>query len=182
MPTQAEVDRSRAKIASEHGIRNAIYALRAERKLNHVGPALAIAMLEQESGGRNVWGHDPTIFIGGFDRKNNKHWSRRKGYVNEAGYKEYKRQRGPTGRGGMQGVGPMQLTWYEFQDGADRLGGAWKPSVNILYGLSRLDDLIEDHGLTAGIQRYNGSGPAAVRYAREVLAKREKWQTRFHIN
>ena len=177
------VDIARAAIARTFGIRNSIYALDAARKLPHVGPALAVAVLEQESGGKNVWGHDPTIFIGGFDRKNNRYWTTRlrRGYVNERGYREYKKQRGPTGRGGMQGVGPMQLTWWEFQDGADRAGGCWKPPVNIAYGLKRLNDLIAAHGFREGIKRYNGTGPAADRYATMVIARTLKWRKRFNI-
>ena len=37
-------------------------------------------------------------------------------------YQEYKRRRP---RDGMQGVGPAQLTWFEFQDQADALGGCY---------------------------------------------------------
>src|SRR5919206_5294985 len=65
---------------------------------------IACAMLEKESsGGHNVFGHDPTIFVGA-------------GQVTREKYRAYKKQRGPEGKGGMQGVGPMQLTWYSIQD------------------------------------------------------------------
>lgn len=184
MAQHRPVDLARAAIARSFGIRNSLAALEEARKTRHVGPALAVAMLEQESGGKNLWGHDPTIFIGGFDRRHNKFWTvpGRRGYVNESGYREYKRQRKASGNRLMQGVGPMQLTWWEFQDGADRLGGAWLPRVNIRYGLRRLDDLIDRHGLRAGIARYNGTGPAAENYARSVLERRVKWRRRFRIH
>ena len=59
--------------------------------------ALACALLEKESGkGRNVFGHDPTIFVGA-------------GEVTRAKYREYKRRRVASGNRQMQGVGPCQL-------------------------------------------------------------------------
>ena len=163
-----------AAIAAKHGIRNARIAIEEGHKVG-IGPALAVAMLEQESGGHNVWGHDPTIFVGGFDRLHNKYWTvhpRRKGYVNKAGYLEYKRQRGTTR---MQGVGPMQLTWWSTQDAADAIGGCWVPRYNIRIGFKSLSANIKAFGLRKGIERYNGSGPRAVAYSLSVLAKRAKW-------
>jgi hypothetical protein len=124
--------------------------------------SLAIAICEQETGFRNVYGHDPTIAVGwGKDTTRN--------------YLVYKRMRGPTGRGGMQGVGPMQLTWWEFQDRADALGGCWRPSRNIRVGLELLAANIRQYGRHTGIARYNGSGAAAERYARSVEALQQKW-------
>lgn len=173
------LDRGYAVIARAFGIRNSFAALQEARNLG-IGPALAIAVLEQESSGKNVWGHDPTIFIGGFDRLHNKFWTRpsRNGYVNEAGYREYKRQRQASGNRKMQGVGPLQLTWWETQDKADRNGGAWNPRVNIRTGFQLLSSLISAHGLHDGIRRYNGSGPRAEAYARSVLERRAKWRGR----
>lgn len=80
------------------------------------------AILEQEtSGGRNIFGQDPTIFV-------------RAGEVTKEKYWAYKVERIRSGNRKMQGVGPMQLTWWEFQDEADRAGGCWKPYINILTG------------------------------------------------
>lgn len=184
MSTATETRKRRAKIAREHGIRNALIALEEADKTDRIGPATAIAILWQESGGKNVWGHDPTIFIGGFDRKNNRYWTipRWKGYVNEAGYREYKRQRRADGSGGRQGVGPLQLTWHTTQDAADRKGGCWKPRINIRTGFEILDAQVKAHGLRDGLRRYNGSGPNAERYAQEVLAKREEVRDWFGID
>jgi hypothetical protein len=149
-----------------------------------IGPALAVAMLEKESGGKNVWGHDPTIFVGGWDSKNRRWWTtkRWRGYVNERGYQEYKRQRDANKlKRQMQGVGPLQLTWWATQDAADKIGGCWKPRPNIITGFTTLSALIKAFGLQPGIRRYNGSGPRAEAYAADVLAKREKWRDRFGI-
>src|SRR4051812_16663004 len=80
--------------------------------------AYALAFLEKESTGRdrdgtvrfglNLFGHDPVAN------------PVRGGVVTHRRYDEYKahRRRGL----GMQGVGPMQLTWWEFQDIADEEG------------------------------------------------------------
>jgi hypothetical protein len=127
---------------------------------------LACALLEKESGrGRNVFGHDPTIFVGA-------------GEVTRAKYAEYKRRRVGSGNRLMQGVGPCQLTWWEFQDTADREGGCWRPEVNMRVGFRHLAALIAQHGLAEGARRYNGSGPAAEAYSRDLLAKAKVWEAK----
>jgi len=128
--------------------------------------ALACALLEKESGGgRNVFGQDPTIFV-------------RAGEVTRAKYQEYKRQRDAGASKRMQGVGPCQLTWWEFQDAADREGGCWRPELNMRIGFRHLLALVAAHGEADGARRYNGSGDAAVAYSRDLLAKRRAWEQR----
>lgn len=128
---------------------------------------LAASLLIQESGGgRNVYGHDPTIFSGGPGPG-------QPNEVTEASYKEYLRLRGPKGEGGMQGVGPCQLTWWSYQDEADRLGGCWDPLTNMKVGFRLLADKIRRYGLHAGVKAYNGSGAAAEAYAAKVIARAE---------
>jgi len=151
-------------IANRYGLRNSLRALQEARKLG-IGPALALAMIEQESGGRNVFGHDPTIFSGA-------------GYVTKNKYLAYRAARRRSGNRLMQGVGPMQLTWWETQDRADALGGCWRSRINIRTGFITLAALIHAHGEREGIARYNGSGPRAQEYARSVLAKRARWRKR----
>ena len=127
---------------------------------------LACALLEKESGGgRNVFGHDPTIFVGA-------------GEVTRAKYREYKKRRVAGGNKQMQGVGPCQLTWWEFQDAADREGGCWRPEVNMRVGFRHLVALINQHGEADGARRYNGSGPAAEAYSRDLLAKAKVWEAK----
>lgn len=155
-----------ARIAKKHGLQNSLRALWEARSAG-ISPALALAMLEQESGGRNVFGHDPTIFRGA-------------GEVTRSKYIAYRTQRRNSGNRLMQGVGPLQLTWWEFQDGADKLGGCWIPKYNLRYGYRRLRSLIRTYGMWDGVRRYNGSGPNAERYRREVKEKYEKWHRRLH--
>jgi Putative peptidoglycan binding domain len=127
---------------------------------------LACALLEKESGGgRNVFGHDPTIFVGA-------------GEVTRAKYREYKKRRVAGGNRQMQGVGPCQLTWWEFQDTADREGGCWRPEVNMRVGFRHLVALINQHGEADGARRYNGSGDAAEAYSRDLLAKARIWEAK----
>jgi hypothetical protein len=122
---------------------------------------LACALLEKESGGgRNVFGHDPTIFVGA-------------GEVTRAKYREYKKRRVASGNRQMQGVGPCQ-----FQDTADREGGCWRPEVNMRVGFRHLAALIDQHGEADGARRYNGSGEAAEAYSRDLLAKAKVWEAK----
>jgi hypothetical protein len=155
--------RIRGAIARRHGLRNPLKALDEGRKAG-IFDSLALALSEQESGGRNVFGHDPTIFIGA-------------GQVTREKYRRYKSQRYLTGK--MQGVGPLQLTWWEFQDEADRLGGCWKPRYNFRVGYRLLARLIKQHGLRKGLAVYNGgaTNPNYV-YADQVLAKKNRWHDR----
>jgi hypothetical protein len=148
----------------KNGIVNPRLALQAARKAK-LPIAVACAFLEQESsGGQNIFGHDRnTIFAGA-------------GPVTEAKYREYKKQRGPKGKGGMQGVGPMQLTFFSLQDRADELGGCWKPLHNMTVGFQHAADLIRRQGLRLGIKAYNGSGPDADKYAEHMLSLIRKWE------
>lgn len=154
-----------AAIAKRYGMHNA-YATAREARACNIGPALAYALVEQETGnGANIFGHDPTIYVGA-------------GLVTKTKYLAYKRERGTTR---MQGVGPLQLTWWSTQDAADRLGGCWIPRCNLRVGFSTLESNIKRLGVRDGIKAYNGSGSAADRYASSVLLRRAKWQKRLGV-
>lgn len=162
--------------ARKAGIVNPIIAMQ-EAKLAALPYALLLSVLDQETGGgHNEWGHDPTIFVGGYDAKHNRHYPEQP--VTEEAYKAYLVQRRSDGSGGMQGVGSMQLTWYAFQDRADKLGGCWKPQCNIRVGATDLAANIRRYGMHAGIAAYNGTGPNADRYAVEVLTRWKVWAWR----
>lgn len=122
----------------------------------------ALASLQQESGnGSNVFGHDPVQNpIKG-------------GAVTKFRYLLYKKYR-KEGLG-MQGVGPMQLTWWATQDHADQLGGCWRPGINMRVGFRMLAALIHSKGVHAGVAAYNGSGPAAEAYYKSWAAKQAHW-------
>lgn len=131
--------------------------------------AVACAMLMGESGGgRMVWGSDG-VSTGGTYLKG--------GPVTEANYKAY-RAAVKAGRIGRQGVGDSQLTSAEFQDRGDQLGGCWLPYPNQLSGFIGLQNRIRAYGLHDGLRRYNGSGPAAERYANARQAQASVWRAR----
>lgn len=124
----------------------------------------ALAFLEKETGrGQNVFGNDSTTSIPDS-------WKGKP--VTSERYKYYKRYRN---RYGMQGVGPMQLTWWETQDKADRIGGCDKPKYNLRVGFGMAASLIRTYGIFNGVMRYNGSGPAAEAYARDWAHKQTYW-------
>jgi len=118
--------------------------------------------VQESGGGKNEWGHDPTIFIcgGTFGQP-----------VTEESYTAYVVERDATGK--MQGVGPCQLTWKGYQDQADALGGCWKPIINMIVGF----------GIIAGYRkaglswrdcwkRYNGSDA----YADQMVKRQAEWK------
>jgi soluble lytic murein transglycosylase-like protein len=144
-----------ASIARRHGMQNSLRALLEARSTGEISPSLAMAILEQESGnGANVFGHDNVVFPA--------LW------------------KGAAVTEDMQGVGPMQLTWWEFQDEADRLGGAWKAKYNIKVGMEILATLIKQYGVRKGLAVYNGGATNPnYTYADQVLGKRSKWHKRF---
>ena len=134
----------------------------------------AAALLEKESGGgHNVFGHDR-------DRSGKYIFPARDGTVKVTKelYLEYKRRRQASGNKVMQGVGPCQLTWYSFQDDADKEGGCWNPQINMRVGFRRLANLIKDKGEAVGARMYNGSGPAAEQYSRDLLKRAATWRAR----
>ena len=151
---------------------------------NHVGRDAAVsfdlaaccAMVQQESGGRMIWGADP--------------WDRAaypKGLalpvelqeqpVTEADYHVYRGRR----NAGMQpqGCGIAQLTSPSLQVAAEHAGGCWVPFYNARVGFQFLRGLFAHHGgPVAGFAAYNGSGPAAQAYGERVAALRSEWLVR----
>lgn len=119
-------------------------------------PLLCAFLMQESGGGHNVYGHDPTIFVGA-------------GPVTEANYRAYAHLRDRTGL--CQGVGPMQLTSRSLQLEADQAGGCWFPRANIAVGAHLIAGLLRSHpgNPHAACAAYNGSGPAAERYADSVL-------------
>lgn len=149
------------RLLRKHGIEHPIITYQ-EAKRAGIPLAVLAAVLDQETGGgRNVFGHDPTIYAGA-------------GKVTKEKYLAYKKARGPRGQGGMQGVGPMQLTWYAYQDLADRYGGAWKPRANIRVGAEILALNRKKHSWRETFKVYNGSWS----YADSVMRRVAKWRHR----
>lgn len=164
--------------AKRHG---ANYSLRIVLEARRAGipVSLGFALIEQESNFENVYGHDDVSSVPSAPShvtdKVAKTLPFRGGPVTAANYRVYKARRVDEDRG-MQGVGPAQLTWYSTQDAADRRGGCHVPRHNIAQAFATLANNIELRGnVRAGVRAYNGSGPAAERYAHQVMGRYANW-------
>lgn len=141
-----------------------------EAKRHGLPVSLVCAVIECETGFKNVFGHDGV---------SNPIKSPAKGLlaVTEERYRLYLKHR--NAHEGCQGVGPMQLTSSGLQDAADAVGGCWKPSANIRIGCEFLAGNIKRLGSTRqGVRAYNGAGAAAEHYAATVLARQQVWHDR----
>lgn len=157
-----------ANKAKKKGMQNSLRIILEARRTG-IPISLAFALIEQEStNGANVWGHDDGKPFEGA------------GKVTKENYRKYKwlRDRGGKGQGGMQGVGPAQLTHWSFQDEADRRGGAWKPKHNISTAFDHLSHLIQMEGKSKGLAIYNAGATNwrnGIGYANSVQTKQKKW-------
>lgn len=156
-----------ARFLARRGFAHPYRLVRAARAAG-VRLSTACALLNMESGtGKMVYGHDPV------------RCGPKGGYVTKANYRAYKRNRA---RCGMQGVGGTQLTWYAFQDRADQLGGCWHPYWNYRVGFEIIRSYVRGGAsIRQAYQRYNGSGPAAVRYAQRALTLRARWRKELRV-
>lgn len=161
-------DRELAEWIGRQGFKRPFLIVGALRKAD-IKPQTALALLEKESGdASNIYGHD-AVETNGIYAKG--------GPVTESNYAKYREWRGSGAeadrRGRMQGVGPTQLTYWSLQERADRAGGAWKPYVNMVTGMTIFREYVRESGsIWEAAKRYNGAAP----YADDFLVKREKWQ------
>jgi hypothetical protein len=156
-----------AQILAQFGNQDPQSTIRAAA-LENIELALAATMLEKESNGRNVWGHDPGS-TGGVYVKG--------AQVTKSAYLAY-RSLVQAGKIPRQGVGPAQCTSAGYQNTADQLGGCWDPVANMRSGFRGLGALVRSYGVQQGAQRYNGSGPAAEAYGRAFVARYNVWKSR----
>lgn len=154
-------------ILRQYGMGLADELVRAAQ-LEGIELAAAATIISMESNGRNVWGSDPVSTGGAYTKG---------GAVTKANYLAY-RSLMKAGKIGRQGVGPAQCTSAGYQDVADALGGCWDPIANYRSGFRGLQRLIGAYGTRDGARRYNGSGPAAERYAATFMARYATWKQR----
>jgi putative peptidoglycan binding protein len=146
------------EIARNNGIVISQIAWDASQEVGVPFWATCAFLVQESGGGHNVFGHDPTIFVGAGD-------------VTKAKYLDYKAERIKTGQ--CQGVGPMQLTFHTFQDEADALGGSWVPEHNVTEGLRILKGFIDNgNSWHEAAFHYNGSEA----YAIQMDARFALWQ------
>ena len=140
----------------------------AEAKREGLRLALALALVEQESGFKNIFGCD-------LGPRETAPWCHQD--VTKERVKELIQH---VKAGGVSnGVGLTQLTSIDFIRQAQAEGGADTAKAQCRVGFRLLHGLIERHGERVGIGAYNGGeGNPNLDYADSVLALKAKWQTR----
>jgi hypothetical protein len=164
-PLRAEVaeprDAALARTLRDNGVKNALRIV-IECRHRHDGLipfSLGVALQEQESNGRNIFGADKN---GPFPHQP---------VTKERVLKLVEHVRAG---GTSNGVGPMQLTFLPFIEEANRDGGAWKPSVNIATGLGIVAANVKKHGVRGGLATYNAGTPQSTQgraYAKKVMER-----------
>jgi len=165
----------RVEAAKKAGIQNAELAARACRKAG-LPFWVACALLEKESHGRNVFGHDQ----GGAG------WPGQP--VTKERFQQFYREvlNGAT----SNGVGPCQITWAGSLIQGKRDGGyfremlemgldPWDPEENMVFGFALLRkhyNALDDSWRAAGTA-YNGRAS----YGADFLAKAKEWKARLKI-
>lgn len=87
----------------------------------------------------------------------------------------------PKAHSGDGGEGLMQLTTQSYKDRANRIGGVYNPFASAEIGAEVLNEKIRGAGgnLWKGVERYNGSGPAAQHYADVIRGHYERFKKLF---
>jgi hypothetical protein len=145
-------------------------AILAESKRAGIQLALALALVEQESGFRNIFGCD-------LGARKTAPWC----HQDVTHDRVEALIRFVDGGGKSNGVGLTQLTSIDFIRQAEAEGGAHTVEAQCRVGFRHLHDLIERHHERVGIGEYNGGeGHPNFRYADSVLGLRGKWQMRIN--
>lgn len=153
--------------------------------------AIAAAMIQKESGGKNVYGHDgsaetgPGVFstkygpvvIGGTTYAQSSDIP-----VTQGNFAEFLRR--VTAGGKSNGVGPAQLTYAGYFKQAPDYP-FWDALANIRFGLTiladYLDDDFSDSSISSAGAHYNGGttpGSKALAYGADLLAQTKIWRAR----
>jgi hypothetical protein len=167
-PLRAEVadprDAALARTLRDEGVKNALrIVIECRHRHDGVIPvSLGVALQEQESDGRNIFGADRG---GPFPHQP---------VTQERVLQLVKHVRAG---GTSNGVGPLQLTFLPFIEEANRDGGAWKPSVNIATGLGIIAANVKKHGVRGGLAAYNAGNPQSTKgraYAKQVMERQDR--------
>lgn len=135
-----------------------------EAKRANIPRSLGFALVQTETNFHNIYGHDPV-----------ENRAPKGGHVTKHNYLNVYLPDRKAGKG-MQGVGPCQLTWYELQDQATKMGGCWEPRYNMRVAFNQMHSLIKRYGYASGVRRYNGSGQAAINYSALVRRRASNWK------
>lgn len=161
--TLAQVLRMRA-----HGLHNCWRATRAAKTVGIPLP-VACALLNMESMGMNIYGHDfggaMSAPAGREIRVTRKNWLTFRHLVLDLGHTS-------------NGVGPCQITWSGwFPDMAKKGLRPWRALDNMVEGFGILKShFAASHSWQNAAQTYNGTGPAAVKYGEDFMVKLAMWE------
>jgi hypothetical protein len=169
-------DQALIQLISNYGIANAEICVQAAHEQDRPTLPRCLALLENESAGRNVFGDEGIACPS--------EW--REGPVTAERYAIYKLARERLYDEGItqdvdNGVGPTQLTSRDAQQLAEQLGGCWNPLHNMQAGFHILHGLILEHGVWGGYQQYNGGNqlnPQDEHYANIATERAAIWQAR----
>lgn len=164
---------SAKEVAVKFGLHNVDAAIAAAARAG-LGLAPAFALIEQESGGKNIYGHD----AGGVFSVKGKDI-----VVTEKNFKEFRKR--VTAGETSNGCGPVQLTYPGFFVDAEKQGlRLWSPLDNCLYGFRLLAGYRKAYGswLLAGVAYNSGPGTAAkgtaTSYGRSFARRVKEWEQR----
>lgn len=132
--------------------------------------AVGCALLEQESNGRNIYGHDEGGALSGYP-----------GQVNEENFRVFYWMVFSKGVK-SNGVGPCQITYKGyFQQMAVAGLDPWKPYDNMLFGFRLLKAYYTQFGSweKAGAAYNGGVTFPDAEYGKEFKAKLNVWRARF---
>lgn len=181
----APVTSGRIKLASR-SVENAEAIARACRKAG-LSFFNAVALVERESGGKNIYGHDKGgvyTYPDGRDVP-----------VTDRNFFAFlvRVMNGET----SNGVGPLQITYAGEKRNGHRDGGyfqmmaeqglrPWVSEENMFFGFRIFAKLLEKHDgdvAKAGAEYNGGASPNAdaLRYGRELAAESAEWKRRFRI-
>lgn len=158
------------EILAAGGMHNAEQIVTAAEKTG-VELAVLAAMIQKESNGRNVYGHDSGGIFSTTDGS--------LVYVTEANFSEFTRRLAAGEK--SNGVGPAQITWPGYFPDARAKGYVlWQPLDNITYGATILKGHLAGHTLAEAGTLYNSGNlkSGVTAYGRDFAQKVSAWRTR----
>jgi len=142
---------------------------------NGLWVSTAAALVEQESGGKNLFGCDW-----------GKQWTTTPPYCQIKVTRDRVKLLIENWRdgGGQNGIGLTQLTSMDYVMAAEKMGGAHLPRFQMRVGFKLLNDNINDMGFQAGAAAYNagrGNWRAVYNtYGASVVGLQQAWQRRLN--
>lgn len=162
-------------VARANGLLMPHSAWRAHQRTGVPFYVLAAFLMQETGGGVNEYGHDvdstgtPRPFWGVPEVTQENYAV----YLHERDLGVVEAKQFPHLGRRSQGVGPMQLTYYAYQDRADHEGGCWDPAVNIRVGA---EILAEKYAVLHDWHKVARSWNGRESYAVEMDARFKEWQ------